>query len=62
MFSLQETAPPNRPACKSCACAMGLVRLDAQRKQPSSELRVFVCSDCGLYQLVRPKMFSKTAA
>jgi hypothetical protein len=41
---------------------MRSTKLDARAKSPRSELRVFLCLGCGLYQLVRPKMFSKTAA
>jgi hypothetical protein len=41
---------------------MRTARLEARTKQSSSELQVFLCSDCGLYQLVRPKISARTAA
>jgi hypothetical protein len=40
---------------------MRIVRLESRPKQPA-ELGVFLCSDCGLYQLVRRNISTRQTA
>jgi RNase P subunit RPR2 len=59
---VQDTILSDRPMCKACEAPMRAARLELRAKQPSSGLQVFVCSECGLCQLVRPQISAKTAA
>jgi len=61
-MSVQEALHPDRPTCKACGAAMRIARLESRPRQPRSEPQVFVCTDCGLYELVRPKLAARTAA
>gem|GEM_PF-4313451 len=40
---------------------MRIARLESRPQKPT-DLQVFVCSDCGLYHLVRPEISTRTAA
>jgi len=61
-MAAQQAILSDRPMCKACEAPMRAARLELRAKQPSSRLQIFVCSACGLYQLVRPQISAKTAA
>jgi hypothetical protein len=62
VMSVPELLRCDRPTCKACEAPMRAARLEPRTKHRDSELQVFVCTDCGLYQLVRPKLPTRSAA